>query len=63
MARWWRRSPEYAEKALAYADEMLERLVVLAADSEAVKLGAIKEVLKRTLGKSPEHGSVPATPV
>ena len=53
---------EYAEKALAYADEMLERLVVLArtADSEAVKLGAIKEVLKRALGKSPQHIDVTA---
>jgi hypothetical protein len=58
IARKWR----YAEKALAYADEMIERLADLArnAEAEAVKLGAMKELLDRALGKSPQHVDITA---
>jgi hypothetical protein len=47
----------YAEKALAYADEMLKRMVDLArnAESEAVRLAAMDKILDRALGKAPQH--------
>jgi hypothetical protein len=53
-ARKW----AYAEKALAYADEMLKRLVDLArhAETEAVRHAAMNSILDRALGKAPQHG-------
>ncbi len=53
---------QYAEKALQYAEEMLERMVHLArnAESEAVRLAAQNSILDRALGKAPQHIDVSA---
>jgi hypothetical protein len=47
----------YAEKALVYAEAMLERMVQLArtAESEAVRLAAQDKILDRALGKAPQQ--------
>jgi hypothetical protein len=44
----------YAERALQYAQEMLDRMVDLArnAESEAVRLAAMDKILDRALGKA-----------
>jgi hypothetical protein len=57
-ARKW----EYAEQALQYAEEMIERLVDLArnGESESARLGAMREILDRALGKAPQHIDVSA---
>jgi hypothetical protein len=54
-ARKW----EYAEQALQYAEEMIERLVDLArnGESESARLGAMREILDRALGKAPQDVS------
>jgi hypothetical protein len=52
----------YAEQALKYAEEMLDRMVDLArnAESEAVRLAAQDKILDRALGKAPQHIDVTA---
>jgi hypothetical protein len=47
----------YAERALQYAYEMLDRMVYLArhAESEAVRLAAQDKILDRAMGKAPQH--------
>ena len=57
-ARKW----AYAEKALQYAEEAIEGLVKLmrGAGAENVRLGAMKEILDRSLGKAPAHIDITA---
>ena len=52
----------YAEKALQYAEEAIEGLVALmrSAEAENVRLGAMKEILDRSLGKAPAHIDITA---
>jgi ppGpp synthetase/RelA/SpoT-type nucleotidyltranferase len=47
----------YAEHALQYAHEMLDRMVDLArnAQSEQVRLMAQDKILDRAMGKAPQH--------
>jgi len=58
VQRW-----EFAEKALQYADRMLDVLVEIAEDVEApaaARVLAASKILDRALGKAPEHGDVSA---
>ena len=57
-ARKW----AYAKKALQYADEAIEGLATLmrSAENESVRLGAIKEILDRSLGKAPPQIDITA---
>jgi hypothetical protein len=52
----------FAEKAVQYAEEMLQRMVDLArnAESEAVRLAAQDKILDRVMGKAPQHINVEA---
>jgi hypothetical protein len=49
-------------RRLSLADEMIERLVNLArnGESDSVKLGAMKEILDRALGKAPVNVDITA---
>ncbi len=57
-AQKWR----FAEQALQYAEEAIEGLVTLmrSAENESVRLGAMKEILNRALGKAPQNIDVTA---
>jgi hypothetical protein len=48
---------KYAERALQYADEMLDILVAIARDGEtdAVRAAAADKVIDRAMGKAPAH--------
>lgn len=52
-ARKW----QYAEKAIAYADEAIEKLVKLmrTAEAENVQFSAAREILDRAIGKAPKQ--------
>jgi transposase-like protein len=53
---------DYAEKAFDYAEEALDVLAELMRSSEvdSVKLGAVREILNRALGKAPQHIDITA---
>ena len=53
---------EFAEKALAHAERMLEILVDIAehGDSEAARVAAAGKVIDRALGKAPQHVDITA---
>ena len=53
---------EFAKKALAHAERMLEILVHIAehGESEAARVAAADKVIDRALGKAPQHMDVTA---
>jgi hypothetical protein len=52
----------FADQALQHAEEAIECLVTLmrTAENENVRLGAVKEILNRGLGKAPQHVDITA---